>query len=87
MKGDHSYRFGVKVGGRLLCMIEPGNKQCDNAYVIKSWNDDIVGHVPELLAKKLFNLMKSQQIEIVDSEVTGDPRPATEIKWVIGRKV
>ena len=87
MKGDHSYRFGVKVGGRLLCTIEPGNKHCDNAIVIKSWNDDIVSHVPELLAKKLFNLMKSQQIEIVDSEVTGDPWPATEIKWVIGRKV
>ena len=47
----------------------------------------MVGHVPEVLVKKLFNVMRSQQIEIVDSEVTGDPRPATEIKWVIGRKV
>ena len=34
----------------------------------------IVGHVPEILAKKLFNFMKSQQIEIMDSEVTGNPR-------------
>ena len=28
--------------------------------------------------------MKSQQIETMDSEVTGDPRPAPEGKWVIG---
>ena len=28
--------------------------------------------------------MRSQQIEIMDSEVTGDPRPAPEGKWVIG---
>ena len=28
--------------------------------------------------------MKRQQIEIMDSEVTGDPRPAPEEKCVIG---
>ena len=28
--------------------------------------------------------MKSQQIEIMDFEVTGDPRSAPEGKWVIG---
>ena len=28
--------------------------------------------------------MKSQQIEIMDSEVTGAPSPAPEEKWVIG---
>ena len=28
--------------------------------------------------------MKSQQIEIMDSEVAGDSRPAPEEKWVIG---
>ena len=66
------------------CTIEPDNKHSDNAIVVKSGNDDIVGHVPETLAKKLFNFMKSQQIEIMNSAVTGDPRPAPEGKWVIG---
>ena len=56
----------------------------NNAIVVKSGNDDIVGHVPETLAKKLLNFMKSHQIEIMDSDVTGDPRPAPEGKWVIG---
>ena len=28
--------------------------------------------------------MKSQQIKIMDSEVTGNPRPSLEGKWVIG---
>ena len=28
--------------------------------------------------------MKSQQIEIMDCEVTGDPRPVPEGKWVFG---
>ena len=27
--------------------------------------------------------MKSQQIEIMDSEVTGDPRPAPEGNWLL----
>ena len=58
IKGDHAYRSGVKVGDRLFCMIEPDNKHRDNVIVVKSRNDDIVGHVPEKLAKKLFNFMK-----------------------------
>ena len=78
IKGDHAYRFGVKVGDSLLCTTEPDNKHSDNAILVKSGNDDIVGHVPETLAKKLFNFMKTQQIEIIDSEVTGNPRPAPE---------
>ena len=76
IKGDHAYRSGMKVGDRLFCTIEPDNKSSDNAIVVKSENDDIVGHVPETLPKKLVNFMKSQQIEIMDSEGTGNPRPA-----------
>ena len=34
------------------------------------------------LPKKLFNFLKSQQIEIMDSEVNGDPIPAPEGKCV-----
>ena len=74
----------MKVGDRLFCTIEPDSNNSDNAIVVKSGIDDIVGHVPETLAKRLFNFMKSQQIEIMDSEVTGNPRPAPEGKWVIG---
>ena len=48
--------------------------------IFLSFLTDIVRHVPETLAKKLFNFMKNQQMEIVDSEVTGDPRPAPEGK-------
>ena len=62
------------------CTIEPDNKHSNNAILDKSGNDDIVGHVPETLAKKLFNFMKSQQIGIMDSEVTGNPRPAPDGK-------
>ena len=65
----------MKVGDRLFCTIELDNKHIDNAIVVKSGNDDIVGHVPETLAKKLINFMKSQQTEIMNSEVTGDTRP------------
>ena len=43
-------------------MIEPDNKHSDKAIVVISRNDDIAGHVPKILAKKLFNFMKSQQI-------------------------
>ena len=32
------------------------------------------------IKKVIFNFMKSQQIEIMDNEVTGDPRPALEGK-------
>ena len=84
IKGDHAYISGVKAGDRLFSTIEPNNKHSDNAIAVKSGNDDIFGHVPETLAKKLFNFMKNQQIQIMDSEVTGDPRPAPEGKWVIG---
>ena len=67
-----------------FCTIEPDNKHSDNAIVLKSGNDNIVGHVLKTLAKTLFNFMKSQQIEIMDVEVTGNPRPAPEGKCVIG---
>ena len=77
----------MKVGDRLFCATEPDNKHSDNAIAVKSGNDDIVDHVPETIAKKLFNFMKRQQIEIMESEVTGDPRPAPEGKWVIGGSI
>ena len=80
-KCDHAYSSGVKVGDRLFCTIEPNNRHNDNAIVVKSGNDDIVNHVPEKLAKMFFNFMNSQQTEIMDSEVTGDPRPTHEGKY------
>ena len=52
--------------------------------VVKSGNDDVVGHVLETLAKILFTFMKSHQIEIMDSELTAAPRPTPETKWIIG---
>ena len=58
IKGYHAYRSGMKFGDRLFCTVEPESKQNDNAIVVKSRNDDIVGHVPETLAKKLFNFMR-----------------------------
>ena len=69
---------------RLFCTLEPDNKHSDNAVVVKSGKDDIVGHVPETPAKKSLNFMKSQRVEIMDSEVTGDPRTAPKGRWVIG---
>ena len=42
----------------------------DNAIAVKPGNDDIVGHVPETLAKKLFIFMKSQQMQVMNSEVS-----------------
>ena len=61
IKGDHAYRCGVKVGDRLFCTIGPHSKYSDNATVAKSGNDDIVCHVPETLAKKLFNFIKANR--------------------------
>ena len=49
IKGDHAYRSDVRVGDRLFFMIVPDNKHSDNAIVVKSGDDDIVGHVPEKL--------------------------------------
>ena len=62
IEGDHAYRSGMKVGDCLFCTIEPDNKHSDNIIAFKSGNDDTVGHVPETLAKKLFDFMKSHQI-------------------------
>ena len=74
----------LKVDDHLLCTIEPDNKHSDNAIVVKSANDDIVGHIQETPPKNLFNYMKSQQIEIMDNEVNCDPRPDPKEKWIIG---
>ena len=84
IKGDHAYRSGGNVGDCLFCTNEPDNKHSNNAIVVKSGNDDIVGDYPETPAKKLLNFMKSQQIEIMNSEDSGNPRLAPEAKWVIG---
>ena len=81
IKGDQLW---WRVVDQLFCTIEPDIKHSNNAIVVKSGNDDIIGHVPGAVAKKLFKFMKSQQIEIMDSEVTGNPSPAPEGKWVIG---
>ena len=60
----------MKVGDRLFCTIEADNMYSDNAIAVKPGNDDIVGHVPETLAKKLFIFMKSQQMQVMNSEVS-----------------
>ena len=77
----------MKAGDRLFCTIESGKKHSDNSIVVKLGKDGIVGHVPETLSKKLFNFMRSQQIKIMNSEVTGDPRPSPEGKWAIGNGI
>ena len=46
----------MKVGDRLFCTIQPDSKHSDNAIVVKFGNDDIVGHVPETLAKNYSTL-------------------------------
>ena len=74
IKADHAYRSGVKVFDRLFCMIEPDNKHNDNITVVKSVT--FQKHLP----KKLFAFMKSQHIEIMDSEVTDDSRATPEEK-------
>ena len=78
IKVDHAYRSGVKIGD--ACFARLSQTTSNNTTVVKLGNDNIVGHVPETLAKKLFNFMESQQIEIMDSEVTCDNRPAPEGK-------
>ena len=78
INGDHAYRSGVKVVDHLLCTIEPDNKHNDNVTVVKSVT------FQKHLSKKLLTFMKSQHIEIMDSEVTDDSRATPEEKWVIG---
>ena len=65
IKGDYAYRSGVKVGDRLFCTIESDNKYSNNAIVVKSVNDDIVGHVPETLIQ-LFQKLIQKIIQLYE---------------------
>ena len=46
---------------RLLIACFTRLSQSNNGFVVKSGNDDFVGHVQEALAKKWFSFMKSQR--------------------------
>ena len=71
MKGHHVYNCAFTVGEILNCSIENDNQYSENAIVVFSSSKKIVGHIPELLAKILFLLMKCWKIFEIKVETSG----------------
>ena len=82
IKGHHVYRSCSEAGDTVTCTLGPENVHSRNAIKVLA-QEEIVGHVPELLAKVLAPEF-AQTIQSMEGEVTEPPRDAPEGKWVLG---
>ena len=78
LKGYHAYGKG-KIDDRFTC---PSSKAPIVAKLDR--NDDVVGHIPQLLSERLAPLLDSKDGITITGTVTGSPREAPEGRWVPG---
>ena len=86
VKGDHIYQAKPKINDKCDCFPEPENQSSPrHAIIVKkhSKTEDVIGHVPDTLAKVLFQPLMDGNISI-SCTITGQSRPAPEGVWVQG---
>ena len=72
VKGHHVYHYNYKVGEDFSCAMEPSNIYSKNVIAVKEKNsNNIVGHIPEPLAKILYLLMKSWKVYEITCTIAG----------------
>ena len=85
IKGHHVYQYNYTVGEDFSCAMEPSNIYSKNAISVKEKNSNkIVGHIPEPLAKILYQLMKSWKVYEITCTIPGQSKKAPEVTWVLG---
>lgn len=74
IKGHHIwYNYKYKVGETLIREDrESTNKHSQNAIAVKSKDHQVIGHVEEALASKLFTLMQEWKIFRVNTTISGE---------------
>ena len=82
IKGHHVCNFEYHVGQYLLCKMEPTNKHSQNAIAVKK-RSNVIYHVPEALAFKLFTSMKEGKVYRVNATIPDEKRKAPEGTWVL----
>ena len=84
IKGHRVYNYKYKVGETLICEREPTNKHRQNAITVKGKDQQVIIHVPEGIASKLFSLMQEWKIHKVSATISGEKRNIPEGTWVFG---
>ena len=85
VKDHHLYQYNYTVGEDFSCAMEPSNICSKNSIAVKGKNsNEIVGHIPEPLAKILYPLMKSWKVYEITCTITGQSKKAPEGTWVLG---
>ena len=68
---------------KFHCLQEQLNVFSENAIVVKS-RRQVIGHVPEALAKVFQALIKDGIVRKITAKITGDARTAPEGTWIQG---
>ena len=79
VKGDHVYQANPKINDKCDCFPEPKNPRSPHAIIVNkhSKTGEIIGHVPDALAKVLFQPLTDRKIS-VSCTITGQSRTAPE---------
>ena len=84
IKGHHVYNYKYKVDETLICEREPIDKHSQNAMAVKNKAQQVIGHVSEALASKLFTLIYEWKIYKVSTTIFGERCKAPKGTWVLG---
>ena len=84
IKGYHVYNYKYKVGETLIYEEKSTKKHRQNVIAAKKKDQQVIGHVPEALASKLFTLMQEWKIYKVSGTISVEERKAPEGTWVLG---
>ena len=83
VKGHHAFRSDSRIGDSFVCERESSNTYSDVAIVVKR-GSQVIGHVPERLARILTPMLEDGRLRRIDGWITGPERPAPEGVWRTG---
>ena len=82
INGHHEYRYNYRVGESFRCSQQGDNYFSRYAIIVRSNNDQVIGHVPDGLAKIFYALFEDGKTRrITAGKVTNEARSAPGGTW------
>ena len=78
-----AFRSNSRTGDRFVCKRERSKRHSDVAIAVKR-GSQVIGHVPERLARILSPMLEDGRIRRIDGCITGAERLAPEGIWMTG---
>ena len=84
IKGHHFYQYNYQLGEEITFERDVNNAFSNHAVSVKSLDGKMVGHLPEILARKISPLLRDGFISKMEGRVTSDAKSSNIGTWTKG---